>query len=90
MSLFDTTGSDRSVSTAILEAVAEKAAVDPTALPPLYERVDVDALEELFQPTVEGGNRTGTVEFQYYGHDITVEYDVGTAGRVGVESIGRE
>lgn len=40
--------SDRSPSMAIVEAVAEAADVDPTELPPLYEYVDPDAIDDLF------------------------------------------
>jgi len=89
MNVFDSTDSGQPVSTAILEAVAEKTTADPNTLPPLYERVEIDAIEELFQPTPEGNGRTGSIEFPYYGYDVTVEYLVGTKGTVEIESTDR-
>lgn len=39
---------DRSPSEVIVEALAEAAGIDPLELPPLYEFVDTDALNALF------------------------------------------
>lgn len=85
MGAFDYTDAEQPVSTAIIEAVAEKSTAEPAELPPLYQSVDVDAIEELFQPTLHGDGRTGAVEFRYHGCDVTVEFDPGTTGTVHVE-----
>lgn len=42
------TESDQSPADVIVEAVATAAGVDPIALPPLYEFVDLDAIDALF------------------------------------------
>lgn len=52
--------SGRSPTEAIIDAVAEAAGVDPTELPPLYDSIDPDAINDLFQPY--DGN-TGTETF---------------------------
>ena len=41
-------GDTPSPSVAIINAVAEAAGVDPLELPPLYESIDTDALDNLF------------------------------------------
>ena len=41
--------SDRSPAEVIIDALAEAAEVDPLELPPLYEFVDGDALDSLFE-----------------------------------------
>ncbi len=41
-------GSDDLPTTAIIDAVAEAAGVDPLDLPPLFDLVDADALDQLF------------------------------------------
>lgn len=81
----DLTELDQPVDTAIIEAVAEKAAVEPTALPPLYEVVDVDAIEALFEPTQSGSPRSGTIRFLYYGYVVTIEFGADGAGAIRVE-----
>lgn len=48
-----TTESDRSVAETLLDALAEAADVDVTALPPLYESIDLEAVTQLFD-THEG------------------------------------
>lgn len=85
MGAFDHTNAEQPVSTAIIEAVAENSTAEPAELPPLYESVNVDAIEELFQPTLHGDGRTGTVEFRYHRCNVTVEFDLGTTGTVHVE-----
>lgn len=66
---------DTSISTTIVEAVAEEAGVDPTALPPLYERVDPDALDTLFEPASGGFSRTRKLQFTYWGYVVTVGFN---------------
>lgn len=81
----DPSGVDPPVGMAIIEAVAEKAGVDPTALPPLHESVDIDALEALFEPIPHGDDRTGTIRFRYAGFIVTVEFDTGETRTIRVE-----
>ncbi|WP_408959375.1 HalOD1 output domain-containing protein [Natrinema sp. 74] len=63
----------RSVSVAVVTAVAARRDVDPIELPPLYEWLDPDALDALFAPMQRGGSRSGHLEFTYDGHEITVD-----------------
>ena len=59
-----------SLSTAFVEAVAEEMDTEPEKLfEPLYEAIDPDALDALF----EGQNSSGgVVMFSYCGYSITV------------------
>jgi hypothetical protein len=65
------------VSERIIEAVAEREGVSPTALAqPLNEVIDPEALDTLFEPQPNGEQRSeGRVEFQYYGYTVTVDMD---------------
>lgn len=57
-------------STTVLEAIAEVKGVDIVELsPPLYETVDPEALDKLFQ----GGH--GEVHFEYLDYEVTVDHD---------------
>lgn len=66
-----------SVSERVIEAVAEREEVGPTALAqPLNEIVDPEALDALFEPQGNGRPRTeGRVEFEYYGYAVVVHED---------------
>lgn len=68
----DNSGSGRgsTVTSAVVEAVADHAGVCPTDLPPLYEAVDPGALEALL-------SRPGPirVRFSYAGYRVTVLVD---------------
>jgi len=66
-------GFDGSVSIAVVTAIARRRSVEPTELPPLYEAIDPDALDALFESTRRGGPRHGRIEFTYDGHAVTVE-----------------
>ncbi|MFC4447650.1 HalOD1 output domain-containing protein [Halorussus aquaticus] len=44
------------------------------ALEPLYGTIDPDALDVIFRDTTDEP-RSGTVEFAYSGHDVTVRSD---------------
>ncbi|QFU82795.1 HalOD1 output domain-containing protein [Natronorubrum aibiense] len=68
---------DGAVSMAIVSAVASKRDAVPTELPPLYEWIDPDALDALFEPTQSSGPRHGHLEFTYDSHEICVECDDG-------------
>lgn len=64
------------MSTAIIEAVADHAGIDPTELPPLYESVETDALEALFRSFPDGPLRQeGDVTFSYAGYLVQVTAD---------------
>lgn len=64
-----------SLSVEIVRAVAEQTEVEPAALPPLYEYIDPDALNVLFTPTPTADRQTGSVEFSYAEHRITVSFN---------------
>lgn len=70
---------DDGVSIAVVTAVAARRGVEPTELPPLYEWVDPDALDALFEPTTTGGPRRGRLSFTYDGHEVVLECDDGVA-----------
>ena len=64
------------VSQTVVLAVADATGDDPMELPPLYDTVDPDALNELFDPSTGGAvGRSGRVEFTYAGCDVTVHAD---------------
>lgn len=65
---------DGTVTEAIVAAVAEAKGIDRMELTsPLYEVIDTDALERLFEPTFRGGDRTGgRVTFDIAGHEVVV------------------
>lgn len=68
-------GYDESASATVVRAVARHRGVEPTALSPLYEWIDPDALDALFESTMGGVPRNGRVEFAYDGHEIVVAVD---------------
>ncbi len=68
------------LTTAIVYAIAEAEGVSPSEVksPPLYESVDVPAIEDaFFGPDVTAGSRqgVGTVEFQYTDYLVKVRSD---------------
>lgn len=69
------------VSATVVHAVSTLEQRDPTALPPLHDAVDPDALDALFAPT--GGNgaaHRGCVSFTFSASFVTVSAD----GRITV------
>lgn len=66
---------------AVVSAVADAEEVDPVELPPLYEAIEPEALNDLF--TSRSESSVGKVTFQYAGYDVVVR---GT-GEVEVQSI---
>ncbi|NKE37961.1 hypothetical protein GWG54_19605 [Natronococcus sp. JC468] len=54
-------------SEAIVLGVAGLKELDPTTMPPLYERIDPEALDSLFHD-----RSPGTVTFEYAGYEVTV------------------
>jgi hypothetical protein len=81
-------GSEEPLGTYIVQRMAERAQVDSTDVPEsLYGCVDPDALEDLFQPLVDGTPRAnGEVTFAFAGHYVTASSD----GTIEIESeLGR-
>lgn len=60
-------GRDSNPSEAIVLEIAERTDVNPVDLPPLYERVDPEALDSLVQ-----GPGSVHVTFEYTGYEVTV------------------
>lgn len=64
------------VSQRVTHAVAETTNTDPLALEPLFNTIDPEGLNALFEPTNTGSHRaTGSVAFEYAGCDVTVFAD---------------
>jgi len=68
------------LTTAIIEAIAAAEGVSPREIqsPPLYESVDLPAIEDaFFGPEISDGSRqgAGTVEFQYTDYLVNVQSD---------------
>lgn len=63
------------VSVQVIKAVAEQTDTDPLDLPPLYEAVDPDVLNVVFEPFHGGGPLGTTLAFTYVGHEVTIAYD---------------
>jgi len=68
-------GANESVSIDVIETVAASRNEDPTALPPLHEHVDPEALDSLFRETPHGRERTGQISFEYHGFVVVVSCD---------------
>jgi len=61
------------ITNRVIDAIAEKENVDPTAMdPPLADVIDPDALEALlrYEPAPDGVDLE--VQFTYRGHDVVV------------------
>lgn len=54
----------------IVTAIAERTGADPLEMDPLYDAVDVDAIE-----AIVGSAEDATVEFAYHGHTVVVDGD---------------
>ena len=55
---------------AVISAVSDASGLDMFELPPLYEAIDPDALNELFTSRSEPA--VGKVSFEYAGYDVVV------------------
>jgi len=73
----------KSPSEAVVEALADAKGVDPLELEPLYEVIDPDALDALFDPRGDGDRRAGRVEFRTSGYRV----EVTSTGRVHLTSL---
>ncbi|NIB99837.1 HalOD1 output domain-containing protein [Halobacterium sp. R2-5] len=72
MSLVQTVETDtRTMSQAVIETVAAIDNTPPTELPPLYDAVDSDALDNLFA----GKASLGKVVFNYNSYEVSVDAD---------------
>ena len=82
---------DDGVSIAVVYAVAATRGVDPLEVPPLYDWIDPEALDALFDqaivPTADGRNRH--VEFRYDGHDVTISATDDLEIRIDGERVGQ-
>lgn len=59
-----------SVTEQVVQQVASAMNHDPLELPPLYESIDPDGLEQLVDTMADG-----EVSFTYVGHQVTVSND---------------
>lgn len=64
----NTASVDRGCAVAAATRVAEKEGIDPLELPPVYEVIDVTALNRL----ISSADDSVEVEFTYTGHEVTV------------------
>lgn len=63
---------EHSPSMEIVTAVSNCDGTHPTELPPIHEVVDVDALNALFRPRLDGTPRiNGHIHIRYSGYDVT-------------------
>ena len=60
---------------AVVESVAQRAGVDTTELPPLYDAIDPDALDAIFDHASQDSSSGPRVTFSYGGFEVTVEHD---------------
>lgn len=68
-----TTARIENVSNEVVEMVAKIEGVDAhELLPPLYEVIDPEALDQLFASTPTAGGMEGQVSFSYKGYEVTV------------------
>ncbi|NGM70023.1 hypothetical protein G6M89_13580 [Natronolimnobius sp. AArcel1] len=65
--------SDPQLSVAVITAVADRQERDPIDLPPLYDAINPDALDAVFESTRANGERRGHLSFTYAGHEIYIE-----------------
>ncbi|WP_178915566.1 HalOD1 output domain-containing protein [Natronomonas gomsonensis] len=72
--------SDSSATEAIISALAEAVGVEPTNLPPLFDYVDPDALNALFEPSDSATNGDTLLSFQVDTWNVFVRSD----GRIRV------
>ncbi|WP_083857091.1 HalOD1 output domain-containing protein [Natrinema limicola] len=68
-------GEKSNVSLRIVDRVAKRDHTDPLELPPLYDAVDPDALDDLFASGRQNGTaQSGRIKFQYNGYTVVVEF----------------
>ncbi|SDK22188.1 HalOD1 output domain-containing protein [Natronorubrum texcoconense] len=62
----------QTASLAVIETVAAVSRMDPIELPPLYDVINPDALNTLFEPHERRTDSELRIEFSYNGFDIVV------------------
>ena len=68
-------GEEGNISLQIVDCIAKREHTDPLELPPLYDAVDPDALDDLFESGRQNGMaQSGRIEFQYNGYVVVVEF----------------
>ncbi|WP_255195361.1 HalOD1 output domain-containing protein [Halorarius litoreus] len=60
------------ISGRVLSEVAQQDGTPEEELPPLYDAIDVDALESIFEHATRSPEATPKVQFTYAGYTITV------------------
>ena len=70
----DTAQKDRTPTNAIIDALANAANVDPLALPPLYDSIDTEALNQLFAD-YDGANAEALMSFSVDDWNVFVRRD---------------
>lgn len=73
---------DRRPSERVVEVVSDAKGVDPDELSPLYNVIDPDALNTLFDPRTTSHQAAAQVEFSYEGYTVIVTSD----GQVDISS----
>ncbi|APX98460.1 HalOD1 output domain-containing protein [Natronorubrum daqingense] len=64
------------VSQRVVSAVADATDTDPCELEPIFNAINPESLDSLFEPTNGGASRAnGTIAFEYAGCDVTVSAD---------------
>lgn len=76
MNVVNDTEDTRPLSHRVVMEVADEMGTDPTQLEPLFDSIDPDALDKLFDARTEATERGVTqLSFTYEGHQIVVERD---------------
>ncbi|AXR78200.1 HalOD1 output domain-containing protein [Natrarchaeobaculum sulfurireducens] len=63
---------NKTATAAIIDTVAAVTGTRPTELPPLYDAVDPEALDSLFESFEQRSSETLRVEFSYHGMTVVV------------------
>lgn len=64
-----------SISETVVYAIAEATATDPTDLPPLYDVIDLQALDQLFRDRSVNTGMSARVTFSVEDCEVTVHAD---------------
>lgn len=64
-----------SISETVVYAIAEATDTDPMDLPPLYDVIDLQALDRLFPAHTAGGDPSARVTFTVLDCEVTVHAD---------------
>ena len=64
---------DGDITEAIVSAVADQKGIPEEELPPLYESINADALEDLFEHPTATDDSKLVVEFRHAGCEISIQ-----------------